>query len=78
MHDLYTSEIGIAAELEYRRRQSATLRRSSPVDPLPRKTLRVTLAEAFAHLALHLDDRSISAVSAQHSPSSGHGHGRAA
>jgi hypothetical protein len=77
MNDLYTSEIGIAAELDYRRRQSAALRRSSPVLPT-RKPLRVTIAEALAHLALHLDSRSIGAVSAQHSPASGHGHGRAA
>ena len=76
MQDPYTSEIGIEAELEYRRRQSATLQRASPVDLPPRKTFRVTIAEGFAHLALHLDSRSIGTVSAQHSPSSGHGHGR--
>ena len=78
MQDLYTSEIGIEAELEYRRRQSAILRRSSPVDLPPRKPLRVTLAEALAHLALHLDSRAIGAVSAQHTPHAGQGHGRPA
>ena len=78
MQDLYTSEIGIEAQIEYRRRQLSTLRRSSPLDRAPRKTLRVTIAEALAHLALHLDGRAIGTVSALHTPPAGHGHGRAA
>ena len=78
MQDLYTSEIGIDAEIEYRRRQLSTLRRSSPLERAPRKTLRVTLAEALAHIALHLDSRSIGAVSAQHTAPTGQSHGRPA
>jgi len=82
MQDLYTSEIGIAAELEYRRRHFTSLHRSSPLEPTPRKSLRATLAEALAHLALHLDGRSIGAVAASHthhpSPITHHPQGGAA
>ena len=80
MHDLYASEIGIEAELDYRRCQSATLRISSPLDLPPRRAVRATIAEALAHLALHLDGRAIGTVSAQHTPPAGqgHGHGRPA
>lgn len=78
MQDPYTSEIGIEAEIDYRRRHMSTLRRSSPLARSPRKPLRVTIAEALAHVALHLDGRAIGTVSAQHTPPAGHGHGRAA
>ena len=78
MQDLYTTELGINAELEYRRRHLAALLRSSPLEPLPRKGFRVSLAEILAHLALHRDGRAIGTVSAQHTPPAGHGHGRAA
>lgn len=78
MQDLYASEIGIEAELDYRHRQLSTFRRSSPVDPPPRKTLRVTIAEALAHLALHLDGRAIGKVAAQHTLPTGRGRGRLA
>ena len=78
MQDLYTSEIGVHAELEYRRRQLATLRRSSPLAVEPRKSFRVAVAEILAHVALHLDGRAVGSVAAQHAQPSGHGHGRAA
>jgi len=78
MQDLYTTDLGIKAELDYRRRHLATLRRSSPVDLPPRKSLRVSVAEALAHLALHLDGLSIGSVAAQHTPPSGRSQGRPA
>jgi hypothetical protein len=78
MQDLYATELGISAELEHRRRHLATLRRASPLDPLPRKGFRVSLAEILAHLALHLDGHAIGEVAAQHTPPAGHGHGRPA
>jgi hypothetical protein len=67
MQDLYATEIGIEAELEYRRRQFSTLRRSS-LEPPPRKTFRVIVAEALAHLALHLDGSAIGSVTDRHTP----------
>ena len=78
MQDLHSSQIGLEAELEYRRRLLASLRRASPVVPQPRTRLRGRLAEILAHLALHLDGSAIGEVEAQHTPSAGHGHGRPA
>jgi hypothetical protein len=78
MQDLYTTELGINAELEYRRRRLAALLRSSPLAPMPRKGFRVSVAEILAHLALHLGGRAIGEVAAQHTQPAGHGHGRAA
>ena len=66
MPDLYATAIGIEAELEYRRRQFSTLRRSSPLEPPPRRTFRVIIAEALAHLALHLDGSAIGSVTHRH------------
>jgi hypothetical protein len=82
MQDLYSNQITLEAELEYRRRHLASLRRSVPVHSAPRRRLRGVLAELLAHLALHLDGRSISTVSARHadhpSPVARHPHRGAA
>jgi hypothetical protein len=78
MQDFYTSQTLAEAELDYRRRLLTSLRREAPIEPPRRATLRATVAEAFAHLALHLDGRSIGSVAAQHAPASNHSHRGAA
>jgi hypothetical protein len=78
MEDFYTSQILAEAETDYRRRLLTSLRRESPIEPPRRPSLRATLAEGLAHLALHLDGHSIAAVAAHHNPRTGQGQGRAA
>jgi hypothetical protein len=79
MHDPHSSEIVVQAEIQYRRRLLTSLRRASPVlEPQARLGLRAVVAEALAHLALHLDGRSIGAVAEHHAPTAGHSHGRPA
>ena len=78
MQGLYASDIGIHAEIEYRRRQIIALGRPSRLAVAPRRSFRVTLAEILAHVALHLDGRAAGSVAEQHAQPSGHGHARAA
>ena len=78
MQDLHSSQIGLEAELEYRRRLLTSLRRESPAEPHPRPSLRAAVAAGLAHLALHLDGRSIGTVAAEHTQAGHQGHRGAA
>ena len=70
------TQIRAQAEIEYRRRLISTLGRHVSLERSPRTSLRVILAEALAHMALHLDGRSIRSIAPQHAPLHGQGHGR--
>jgi hypothetical protein len=78
MYDPYSSEIVVQAEIEHRRRLLTSLRGASPLSRQPRLSLRAALAEALAHLALHLDGRSVGTVVEHHAPTTGHTHRRPA
>jgi hypothetical protein len=66
MQDLYSSQIGVEAEIGYRRRLTVSLRSSQPAGRRPHPSLRAILAAYLAHLALHIDGRSLSTVAARH------------
>lgn len=71
MLDLHSSQIAFDAEISYRRRLAVSLRHTPQARSAPRMSLRASFAEALAHIALHLDMRSIDTVAARHHPSPG-------
>lgn len=78
MQNFYTSRIIAEAEIDYRRRLVTSLRREAPKEPPRHASLRATVAETLAHLALHIDGRAIGLVAAQHASASNHNHRGAA
>ena len=71
MMDLHSSPFLAEAQLAERRREAAEIRRSAGVRP-EHPQLRTVLADLLAHLAFHLDRRSVGVVVARHPNTAGH------
>ena len=65
MIDMNSSELLLEAQLADRRRELIATRRSYPAPARRFPDLRAALAGALAHLAFHIDRRSVGAVAAR-------------